>query len=52
MFVQIYTEKNTNITGYSSALPVIMGGKVKKILFSFWFITTCDLDIYIAVPDF
>ena len=35
MFVQIYTEKNTNITGYSSALPVIMGGKVKKIPFQF-----------------
>ena len=37
MFVQIYSEKNTNITGSgsSSALPVITGGKVKKIPFQF-----------------
>ena len=36
MFVQIYIQKTpTNITGYSCVLPVIMGGKAKKVSFQF-----------------
>ena len=49
MFVYVCPDlhtKNTNITGYSCVLPVIMGSNIKKFLSSFLFVITCDLGLY------